>query len=77
MYRSGWSTLKAYCNSGTTIIPVTTGVPVDVFWANDRAPNASESIQLLRGDRKTYLKENAVKMMGPYDPAEHLARFIK
>ena len=53
------------------------GWVLNEFWTSFSAPNAPAFIYLQQGDKQNLPKENAVKMMGPYDPADTLARLIE
>ena len=77
VHRRGQSIEEEYRHGGETRLPVTTGGTVDRFRRSDGTHHAEHISPSYEAINEIDLEENAVKMMGPYDPVEPLARLIE
>ena len=77
IHRRGRSLEKSDRHGVGTSIPIPTGGSTYRFFTGVRANHDAAYICQLQAIDEIDLEENSVKMMGPYDPAEPLARLIQ
>ena len=77
LHRNRRGNKKENHHGGAVIIPVPTDGPVDRIQKSDGTHHTATYFLHIRLIDDIDLKENAVNMMGPYDPAEFLAQLIE